>query len=60
MSAEELVAVVTLNKDVVGGDVPIFFAKTDEEQAQIATTLAKVLRGMVHDIGNGAYIIVRH
>ncbi len=60
MSAEELVAVVTINKDAVGGDIPIFFAGTEEEQARIATTLAKVLKGMVHDIGNGAYLIVKH
>ncbi|WP_418790147.1 capping complex subunit for YIEGIA [Phosphitispora sp. TUW77] len=60
MRDEQLMAVVTLNKDVVGGDVPIFFAENEEQQSNIATTLAKVLKGMVHDIGNGAYIIVRH
>lgn len=53
-------AVVTIDDTNVGGDVPIFFAKTQEEQAQIAQTLAKVLRAMVHDLGNGVYIIVKH
>ncbi|MFZ5639723.1 MAG: capping complex subunit for YIEGIA [Bacillota bacterium] len=57
---EELMAVVTIDDTNVGGDVPIFFAKTQEEQAQIAQTLAKVLRAMVHDLGNGVYIIVKH
>jgi hypothetical protein len=57
---EELMAVVTIDDTYVGGDVPIFFAKTQEEQVQIAQTLAKVLRSMVHDLGNGVYIIVKH
>lgn len=53
-------AVVTIDDTYVGGDVPIFFAKTPEEQARIAQTLARVLRSMVHDLGNGVYIIVKH
>jgi len=57
---DDLLAVVTLNKEAVGGDIPIFFASTQEEQAAIAATLSQVLKAMVHDIGNGVYIIVRH
>jgi len=57
---EELMAVVTIDDTYVGGDVPIFFAKNEEEQAKIAQTLAKVLKAMVHDLGNGVYIIVKH
>lgn len=60
MSNEELMAVVTINKEFVGGDVPIFFASTPEEQAKIAATLATVLKAMVHDVGNGVYAIVQH
>ncbi|PKM80079.1 MAG: hypothetical protein CVU89_15060 [Firmicutes bacterium HGW-Firmicutes-14] len=60
MGNTELMAVVTINKEAVGGDVPIFFASTEEEQAKIANTLAQVLRSMVHDVGNGVYCIVRH
>lgn len=60
MADEELMAVVTINKEAAGGDVPIFFASTPEEQAQIATTVSKVLKSMVHDVGNGVFIIVKH
>ena len=60
MSNEELMAVVTVNKEAVSGDVPVFHASSGDEQAKIATTLAKVLKGMVHDVGNGVYIIVKH
>ncbi|PKM41558.1 MAG: hypothetical protein CVV03_12285 [Firmicutes bacterium HGW-Firmicutes-8] len=60
MKKDDLLAVVTLNKEAVGGDIPIFFASTQEEQAAVAATLSQVLKAMVHDIGNGVYIIVRH
>lgn len=60
MSKEELLAVVTLNKEAVGGDVPIFFAETEEEQAAMASSLANILKAMVHDMGNGVYVIVNH
>jgi len=35
---EELVAVVTTNKEAVGGDVAIFFAANPEEQARVANS----------------------
>lgn len=57
---EELIAVVTVDDTYVKGDIPIFFAKTEEDQAKIAQTLAKVMKAMVHDLGNGVYIIVKH
>ncbi len=60
MIQEQLLAVVTINKEAVGGDIPIFFASTGEEQAEIAGTLAQVLKAMVHDLGNGVYLIVKH
>ncbi len=60
MSDEQLMAVVTRNKEAISGDVAIFHAADEQEQAKIATTLAKVLKAMVHDIGNGVYIIVKH
>lgn len=57
---DELLAVVTINKDAVGGDIPLFFADTQDEQAIIAGTISQILKAMVHDIGNGVYIIVKH
>lgn len=57
---EELIAVVTVDDTYVKGDIPIFFAKTETEQVKIAQTLAKVMKAMVHDLGSGVYIIVKH
>ncbi len=60
MRKDELMAVVTRNKEAIGGDIPIFFADTEEEQDKIASIIAQILKAMVHDIGNGVYIIVKH
>jgi hypothetical protein len=60
MNKNNLMAVVTINKEAVGGNIPIFFAATEEEQAKIAGILSQVLRAMVHDLGSGVYILVKH
>ncbi|HOV78646.1 MAG TPA: hypothetical protein PK728_00945 [Bacillota bacterium] len=55
-----ILAVVTLNMDKVGGGAPIFFARDEDEQEKTARHLSKILDAVVHDLENGAYIIVRH
>ncbi len=55
-----ILAVVSLNKEVVSGGAPIFFARNEGELEQIADYLSKILDAMVHDLGNGCYILVRH
>lgn len=55
-----IVAVVTCSREVAGGGVPVFFARTEQEREQVARLLAKILRGTIHDLQNGAYVIVRH
>lgn len=57
---EELLAVVTINKEAVGGDIPIFYASNPEDQAKIANSLSRILKAMVHDIGDGIFVLVRH
>ncbi len=57
---DELLAVVTMNSEAVGGDIPIFFADNQQELEQVSSTLAQILKAMVHDMGKGVYIIVRH
>lgn len=53
-------AVITLNPEMVAGGAPIFIARNEEEQKRIALILSRVLKGMVHDLENGTYIIVKH
>lgn len=58
---ETIIAIVTTDKNVVsGGNVPTFIAKNDEEKEKIALLISKVTLGMIHDLENGCYIIVRH
>ncbi|KGG79756.1 capping complex subunit for YIEGIA [Caloranaerobacter azorensis] len=58
---EAILAVVTIRKDIVCGEnIPVFYAKDEEEREKIALLLSKITLGMVHDLENGAYVIVRH
>ncbi len=58
---ESILAVITVNRDSVGGGgAPIFYAMDQDEQSKISLYLARILNGMVHDLGNGVYIIVKH
>lgn len=60
MSAGQILAVVTLNMERVSGGAPIFFAGNEAEQEQTASYLSKILDAMIHDLGNGIYVVVRH
>ncbi len=55
-----ILAAVTLDPGVVGGGVPVFVARTREEQERIAFFLSRILRAMAHDLENGVFIIVKH
>lgn len=56
-----ILAVVTLSRHKVGGcGTPIFYAADKEEQDTVATYLARITSGVIHDLENGVYIIVRH
>lgn len=54
-----IVAVISLHPDRVRGGAPVFIARNEEELDQIALFVAKTTRGMVHDLNNGTYIIVK-
>ncbi len=43
-----------------GGGAPVFVARDKEEQDRIATYLARITAGVVHDLENGVYILVKH
>lgn len=58
---DSIIAIITVDEKVVsGGSVPTFYAKDIEEQKRIALTVSKITTGMVHDLENGCFIIVRH
>lgn len=54
-------AVITTDPRAVGGGgVPVFLAADTAQQDRIASILTRVTLGMVHDLGNGVWIVVRH
>lgn len=57
-----IVAIITINKNVVGsgGTAPVFYAEDNEHLEELSEKIAKILDGVVHDIGMGTYIIVKH
>lgn len=57
---ENIVALVSLNKNVSSASAPIFFVDSEEKQEETALLIAKITMGMVHDLRNGVYAIVRH
>lgn len=56
----KIVAVITTDKQRVGGGAPIFIAGSPEEQQQVAFRLEKILDAAAHDLQNGTLIIVDH
>lgn len=55
-----ILAAVTLDASKVGGGIPIFYAVNQKELERLATYISKITLGVVHDLGNGTYIVVRH
>lgn len=60
MSAHQILAVITMDKDKVGGQAPIFYATSEDELQRIALYLARILMGAVHNLDNGTLIVVKH
>lgn len=55
-----IVATVTLHGERVGGGAPIFIARDQGELEAIAAAVARVVVGVVHAVGEGTLIIVKH
>lgn len=58
-----ILATIALNEakgKFMGGGVPVFLVENKEEQEKLALLLSRILKGMVHDLENGIYIIIRH
>lgn len=48
------------NNEKVAGGVPIFYTEDERELEEISMLLARLTLGMVHDLGNGVKIIMKH
>lgn len=55
-----ILAIITMNKEIVGGGAPIFFAENEEDQHRLVLYLSRIMKAMVHDLENGVYVLVRH
>ncbi|MFW6389953.1 MAG: capping complex subunit for YIEGIA [Halanaerobiales bacterium] len=61
-NTEGILAIITLfdKKEKVAGGAPIFYADNKQEMEEISMLLARLTLGMVHDLGNGINIIIKH
>ena len=58
---DKILAVVTLDETKIkSSSVPIFIADNQSEREKVSLLIAKITTGMVHDLENGCYIIVKH
>lgn len=58
---DKILAVVTLDgKKVISSGAPVFIAEDQKEREKVSLLIAKITTGMVHDLENGCYIIVKH
>ncbi|NLX90999.1 MAG: hypothetical protein GXZ07_05350 [Firmicutes bacterium] len=56
-----ILAIITTEPGKVsGGGAPVFISQTKEEQDKIATILARATEGVIHDLENGVYLLVKH
>ena len=56
----KILAVITTDRERVGGGAPIFIGQHQEEVQQIAFSLEKIMDATAHDLKNGIMIIVQH
>ncbi|QXM05837.1 capping complex subunit for YIEGIA [Crassaminicella indica] len=58
---DNIIAIITTDRSMVSTTtVPVFYAKTEEQKEKIALLVSKITMGMVHDLENGSYVIVKH
>ncbi|MDK2810242.1 MAG: hypothetical protein PWR27_951 [Petroclostridium sp.] len=56
-----ITAIVTHDREKVqSGFAPIFYSTSETESEKLALYLAKITQGMVHNLENGVYLIVKH
>lgn len=56
----QILAIVTLTKERIGGGAPIFVVDKEDELQKVSFSLEKILDASAHDLQNGTMILVRH
>ena len=56
----QILAVVTMDKERVGGGAPIFIVDNTKQQQEVSFSLEKILDATAHDLKNGTMILVKH
>ncbi|SHJ57019.1 capping complex subunit for YIEGIA [Tepidibacter formicigenes] len=55
-----ILAIVTTDKKMVSNTIPIFYVENREELERRSLIISKCMMGMVHDVQNDTFIIVKH
>ncbi|NEW06097.1 hypothetical protein GK047_08755 [Paenibacillus sp. SYP-B3998] len=56
----QILAIVTMEKERVGGGAPIFIVDNSDQQQKVSFSLEKILDATAHDLKNGTMILVKH
>lgn len=48
------------NRDKISGGRTVFWVQDEIEAERVTLNLARIFKAMVHDLGNGIYLIVVH
>lgn len=60
MPREEIVAIIAASRELTGEAGPVVFCSDPSERQRIARYISRVTSGMVHDLGNGVLMVIRH
>ncbi|WP_047152641.1 capping complex subunit for YIEGIA [Aneurinibacillus tyrosinisolvens] len=55
-----ILAVITMDRNRVGGGAPVFYANSQKELQEIAATLERTIDGMAHEVTADTLIIIKH
>ncbi|QZY57148.1 capping complex subunit for YIEGIA [Crassaminicella profunda] len=58
---DNIIAIITTDRSMISTTtVPVFYAQSEEKKERIALLVSKITMGMVHDLENGSYVVVKH
>ena len=57
---DAVLAIVTMDKNMKSASHPVFYVENQEELENRSLIISKTMGGMVHDVLNGTFIIVKH